>query len=491
MAKILVADDDAQITKGLSMIIHEAHPDFEVLEASNGLEAWELLRQTDVDAVLTDISMPVMSGLDLLENIRKAELNISVIIISGFDDYDFVHRTMLKGAIDYLLKPIQKESLLEALDKALEKKRGGAGNWERFQLAEAIYDYLETRSYQPREAIKEALRNHNIDENTQACVLCAKGANNNLSEIGSNLKAALYTGNSKYVIYRVRKDNLGVICFFCDADTIHMVAREVLHQHTNLKYTFSKEPCPAKELPAEIQRCKTELEKMWFDEATESSEGKPQGSIETQFKDLTSYIMKLDSSEAESCATHLLDSMADEGATREFVVKSLLSWHVGLLGEIHELVSIVGRFTFTDNDFTIQIPQSESFSVLKKNLCRILVAYITALSKGRDRRRTQIEESKAFILEHIQDNPTINEVAGITGLHPNYYSTIFKEYVGITYREYVRNAKIQEAIRLMQETNLKINEISEKVGYPDPAHFSRAFKQVTGVSPQQYGKEKK
>ena len=107
MAKILVADDDAQITKGLSMIIHEAHPDYEVLEASNGLEAWELLRQTDIDAVLTDISMPVMSGLDLLENIRKAELNISIIIISGFDDYDFVHRTMLKGAIDYLLKPIQ------------------------------------------------------------------------------------------------------------------------------------------------------------------------------------------------------------------------------------------------------------------------------------------------------------------------------------------------------------------------------------------------
>ena len=490
MFKILVADDDAQITKGLTSIILEAYPDYEVYEASNGQEAWELLRQTDIDAVLTDISMPVMSGIDLLENIRKAELNISVIIISGYDDYDFVHRTMLKGAVDYLLKPIQKNALLEALGKALERKNNGTGNWERFQLAEATYDYLESRNYQPREAILNDLRKHGIDDESTACIIYAKGSGFNLSEIGSDLKAALYANRAKYVIYRVRKDVLGVICFFCEATSAERIADNCFHEYPGIQYVCSHISCRTRDLPGEIQNCKTELERMWFDETVDAELIGSGETAETLFSELTSNIMKLESEATERCTVKLLHLMAAEGASKEFIGKSFLNWHISLLGEISELVSIVGRYTFSPNDFTIQIPQSDSFSALRMNLCRILKVYISDLSKGRDRRKAQMEAAKKYIQDHLPENPAINEVAEITGLHPNYFSTLFREHEGITFREYIRNAKVQEAIRLMKETNLKINEIAEKVGYPDPAHFSRAFKQVTGVPPQQYGKER-
>ena len=115
MWKVLLADDESVIVKGLSKLIDWAALDIELVgEATDGLMAAQLLEQTRPDLVISDIRMPGLTGLELLERYKTGAQAPKFIFVSGYEEFEYVRQALSGGAVDYLLKPVSAEALEKA-----------------------------------------------------------------------------------------------------------------------------------------------------------------------------------------------------------------------------------------------------------------------------------------------------------------------------------------------------------------------------------------
>ena len=119
MIRVLIVDDEPFIRQGVKILINWKEHGYEVIgEASNGKEAMEIIKNTSVDLVITDIKMPEMNGLELIERVKKNNYkNIKFIVLSGFYEFEYAKTAIKYGVKDYVLKPIQKEELNHVLDE--------------------------------------------------------------------------------------------------------------------------------------------------------------------------------------------------------------------------------------------------------------------------------------------------------------------------------------------------------------------------------------
>ena len=119
MLRVLLVDDEPFIIQGLKILIDWEQEGFEIAgTAANGREAYEFLQKEKVDLIIADIKMPVMTGLELQEVIRKENLsNAYFVILSGYADFEYARRALQNECTDYLLKPVDKEILLKLLSR--------------------------------------------------------------------------------------------------------------------------------------------------------------------------------------------------------------------------------------------------------------------------------------------------------------------------------------------------------------------------------------
>ena len=117
MLRVMLVDDEPFIMQGLSVLINWNELGFEIVKmAGNGGEAYEYLKNKRVDLIIADISMPVMTGIELLERIREERLSDAwFIILSGYNEFEYARRAIRYACMDYLLKPISRQALNESL----------------------------------------------------------------------------------------------------------------------------------------------------------------------------------------------------------------------------------------------------------------------------------------------------------------------------------------------------------------------------------------
>lgn len=117
--KILIVDDEPDMLKLLSMILREKTP-YEITTTNNPIEAVELAKKGDFDLVITDLKMPGLDGLQLLEEVKKRDEDVPVIIITAYGTIDATTEAIEKGGFDFITKPFKKEQILFTIEKALK-----------------------------------------------------------------------------------------------------------------------------------------------------------------------------------------------------------------------------------------------------------------------------------------------------------------------------------------------------------------------------------
>ena len=117
--KLLIVDDEPDMLKLLSMIIREKTP-YETATTNNPLEALEMAKKGGFDLVITDLKMPGLDGMDLLDAIKRTNEDMPVIVITAYGTVESALETMRKGGFDYITKPFKKEQILYTIDKALK-----------------------------------------------------------------------------------------------------------------------------------------------------------------------------------------------------------------------------------------------------------------------------------------------------------------------------------------------------------------------------------
>ncbi|GIW48803.1 MAG: hypothetical protein KatS3mg079_279 [Caloramator sp.] len=152
MKKILIVDDEKNIRQGIKAMIENKYPNvYEILLAANGQEALNYYKENNIDLLITDIRMPVMDGLTLISNLHSNNVETNIIILSGYDDFNYATHALRNGAKDYLLKPIKRNQLYDAIDRiekeiknSLEKMDITYKNVDEFFNSQINYILLNT-----------------------------------------------------------------------------------------------------------------------------------------------------------------------------------------------------------------------------------------------------------------------------------------------------------------------------------------------------------
>ena len=133
--KILIVDDEEEIRLGVIKKINWEYYGFKVIgDASNGIEAWEKANNLKPDIVMTDIRMPFMDGLELGAKIQEVMPSTKIIIFSGCDDFEYAQGALRMGAINYLLKPVDEEELLDSVKRCVEELKKAVEVLEKIDI---------------------------------------------------------------------------------------------------------------------------------------------------------------------------------------------------------------------------------------------------------------------------------------------------------------------------------------------------------------------
>ena len=478
MRHILIIDDDRSILEGLSFMLLRNMHDIDAVCSETAEDAWEQLRFGAFDLILTDVMMPRMNGLELMQKMSCAGINTPVIIISGYDNFRFVQQAVRLGARDYLLKPVDIHELVAAASRALEETQSAAAPaGPRPAAQEALTALLrEGDSRISRENIADALE---ADASVPIIPVLAIGPKQQGSALSDALCAQLSKAAGR------------ALCVFCEGKVLAIVfsAQERAVQSA-LQGFSSAYPVgtvrfrvgariQARELPSEISRLEAEIAAQYFDIALP-----PYESAAEAMNEMTRAVMQLDASRACVSLDRFLGALLAQNATREYIVRAFTGWFYTLVGEWPEMIRVASRLNLTEYDLQAAVRQAASLSALRSAVQAIIRRYVDELSRTTDRQTIQIEQVKQYVKENLSGAVQIADAAAVVRMHPNYLSAFFKKNTGMSFREYLRAERIAKAKKLILETNMKLYEIGDAVGYPDPAHFSRAFKQVTGVAPQ-------
>ncbi|OUS77081.1 DNA-binding response regulator [Paenibacillus sp. MY03] len=380
---ILVVDDEEVIRSGVERTIRKAFPQHRVVMADSPEAAVELLKSLPIDLVLTDVLMPGMTGLELIEISRGRHSHIKWIVISAYSEFAYAKEAVRLGAKDYLLKPIGKDTLIDKIKELeLEIEKENERNKEA-QLLSRNLRFL-------REAI------------------FARWASD--LDLGG-IDLAPFVGNHPY---------------------FHLIMLR-LDSETDLR--------------------------------------------------LEHFIV-------ENVMSELIDTAGD-GFVASIDSKSLLGLvtlreEQGLGPLIEQMRSHLKRY--------LKIP----FQVVHSDRITDLDAVPEQVKRMRKSSESQVYDHYAsggekavevaiqYIRSHMASELTLEKVSSVVYLNPVYFSQLFKQKTGGGFKEYVTGLRLERAMELLRDSELKIGEIAEKVGYPDVRHFSQIFRKKAGCTPSEY-----
>ena len=250
----------------------------------------------------------------------------------------------------------------------------------------------------------------------------------------------------------------------------------------------SLSPLPLSDLSFLKAECLRGFERYFFDLPYTAESKEWTGSEEQELLDLTT--TALAEYDYAGAIEHLSRLFAYFNSRRPPVAhlrRTLSNGIYDLMGRNANFIPVVSQSSLTDYDILAQIEEASSLKELQTSMFATLNFYVEkAMDSLNNKEDFVIKKAKEYIRNNYRDTITLNDVSAYVYLNPNYFSTLFKSKTGITFRQYLRDFRIQTSKELIRHGKLKIYEVADAVGYPEPAHFVRAFKEVQGISPTEY-----
>ena len=195
--KLLIADDEALIRKGLLSLDWKSIGMDEVYSVSNGDEAWDLINTEQIDIVIFDIRMPGLSGLELAELVKENSMDLAIVLLTGFSEFEYARRAMKSGVYEYLLKPVSPRELLETMEKV------------KIRLEQDRYQKRLVREHEEIEGTFDTVKQvRNQFSKTSQSVLAI--LTDMASEFGTNISlgemSERYHFTSSYISKKIKKE---------------------------------------------------------------------------------------------------------------------------------------------------------------------------------------------------------------------------------------------------------------------------------------------
>ncbi len=501
MIRVLVAEDELPLLRGISRMIMNLCEDFEVVKmAKTGREALDYLKDNYVDVVFTDINMPVIDGLKVLEYIHENMPETVSIVISGYQDFSYAQKAMQYGVQNYLVKPIDRAELKKLLEQLRdlrhqERKKQKKEFMERALHGESgIAKLMESRTNSgekltigrlyPVYLVVKAFCIHVFEddiiasENWENCRLedAARAEESETEAIyafyGRNPNEILFLFENEKpdieaLIQRVIKN--GNICF-----PVAAAAGDPLDEIDQLAQT--------------VRKLRKEIYKNWVYGKTGQVAGMGKDS---QVLHLPGHIEESILYMAKNRQFREFDNILAE-IRRQMRFGKITQYQIELT--LDRIMTLLGAYqTVSDDMDTVNVRYSiNDILVRSDNLEEIFEEFglwcREELFDDQDQDKGALmERLDAYICEHYRDSINTKHLAARFGLVPSYLSKLFQNYKGITPNHYIQEIRLAKAKELLVSCpDLMTKDIAQMTGYADPSYFSKVLKKYTGMYPSEY-----
>jgi two-component system response regulator YesN len=507
--RVIVVEDGSKIRRGIINLIQKISPEYQVIgEAVNGVDGLKIITDLKPDLVIVDIQMPEMNGLEMLQRLKEQGLKHKTIILSAYSDFSFAQQAINIGVSEYLLKPVTAEKLqktLMAIEQEITEEKLKNQSSQLLTVKHIFQDLLMGKLGKIKE-LQPYLNPESWFNGAEPFAL-----------VGA------CTGNKVY-----------------DLEAFHQVLNQLLSESPELKFMVMDIEISGLTLfliasRPDFSKVETFLNTKLLDSvhhydfpnlimgwiAVDSLEeihtklkqlseilkwslilGKDEMLSKQKVAGLTpkplSYPSKLEK-QAVMMISHKNFSSLQE-ICKEFMTcwqKEVYHPEQIIASFIRFISSITNAIRETDIELFKQVKQQE---ILERILVAVSMDQMEAALEELLYRLNSVDQAQSptysltvvkalkLIIENFQIGITREEIATKLHITPEYLSMLFYKEVGQSFTTYLKNYRIDKAKELLVNTDLKIYEIAEKVGYPDPKYFCRVFKEVTGVPAGEYQK---
>lgn len=515
MYKIMIVDDEPLILKGMySVIDWEEHGLRIASQASSGEQALEQFLDQPVDVVMTDIRMPGMDGLKLIETIRSVDPRVKFIVLSGYDDFQHVKEGMRFGIENYLLKPVDVNELSATVTTAVRKlehegQRRIRSIEEKQILRTNVLNRWMSRSI-PMAELKQRAEMADIPLHHRAYAVVT-GSLLRSDQAGDSFPPDVRNELVSEVCEMVRRDTSMLLSTYTtlefvdlDGDIVILFSeyggslnREVLHKELESLYESIKDRWRIDmlfsigatvgsylEVPESYRQAK-EMQiqrKINGDRFIVDGEhaGKRSSSITflQELQTLTSLLAKKDRKGLRQWVDESFDGL------KEDMRASLADAQDGALEIMLQVAKQTGRHNFIES--FAPLFRLRSVDQIKQYIQQFADESLDAVSVAEENRSPVISKVVQDIHTRYESELSLKTLGQIYKVHPVYLGQLFRKEIGVGFTDYVNGYRIQVAKELLLQTELKGNEIAAKVGCLDPNYFYKLFTKFTGVSPTEF-----
>lgn len=541
MLKIFLAEDEVIVRETIKRMIPWEDLGFELVgEAADGEMALPLLLRQKPDLLITDIKMPFMDGLTLAKVAKKEIPGLKVVILSGYDDFNYAKQAINIGVEDYLLKPITKNALIERLTEIrsrYEHEKTQKEYYEKFHREMQAYEKNSSRDF------FEALVSGSMD----MMEIYRRSEKLGLDIVAEAYNVLIFTMNCEEDFSGQREgyseweaESLELLEEFFSENTSAMLFRCNIFSYGVLikgqKETIEEN---TRSCVSEIQRIldRKEQKRQWFVAAGEPVERLSQiqksyysasraFSQRYLYDENILYYDEMASMEkknvTEDDSTYL--QKVDVNALNPVILQKFLS--NGLLEETENFVkdyfyaigqepleSLVFRNYVTLNvRFSVMsflkeigcdtrtLEQEDTEDVLSESSKSLenAIAYAEKIisqaialrdQNSGNKNRSILKTAVDFIDSHYtEEDMSLNKAANAANVSANHFSALFSQNMGQTFIEYLTNLRMNKAKEYLRCTSMRSSEIAGEIGYKDAHYFSYLFKKTQGMTPSDYRK---
>lgn len=536
--KALIVDDEKHVRDAIKMLVDwKQYQINEILEAPEGSSAINIIISEQPEIIFTDMMMPIKDGAELLEWIHLNQPQSKTIVISGHDDFGFMRHTIKYGGMDYILKPIDAEELNDALKKAVEswqkeehiRHQNQNQSIKMNQIKPVYWDSLFSNLIQePRlysTILKELKTEFNISENTeqiQVAIISMDTMPPFIKEKYSSNRDLLFFSLANITNEFLRKESLGYAFRHWSSDhelvviswkslSIFSKRMEEINEgiYLTLGGRFDFGIGGSKNFPLGITDSYKEaqnalkqrnlLEKGKRIHLFANKEIPRMSSLHFNHHE-EKIRLTLFSNHIAQIKSVIDEWFADVKKINRITTEQLnLWWH-----EYTVFRSRCLKEAFTDGPseevsnsiksehFIIPVDEQGRLSIdsWQEEFTQSMLSLSTLLAHQQKKDHNVIYEIAEYIQHHYHEDITLQHISERFFLSREYISRKFKQELKENLSDYIGRIRIDKAKLLLLNPQLRIVQISEMIGYQDEKYFSKVFKKIVGISPNQYRKQK-
>lgn len=539
--KVFLVEDEMVIRRGIKNSIDWEKEGYIFCgEASDGELAYPMIIKEKPDILITDIRMPFMDGLELCKLVKKELPNIKILILSGYDEFDYAKEAIRLGVTEYLLKPISSGKLLEALNGVSESIRREK---EDKDLVRKYMEEMRENTEHEKQKFFEQMIAGNLS--MADALETGKKYEMNLSAGMYNLLLFRFTlgeenrksgellGEAEYAIEKLTERLEYVFefqrgvegwAFLLMADNEEQMSErvkelskdleEIMKNYSTIAYFggIGQPVARLRELEESFREAERALAARFTMELNriisvedirmaqnvdtlDDIEITSFGEIEKTRTMLEKFLNNGAEDEIDEFVDVYINELPEENLKsvlmRQYII---MDAYIVMMSFCEKIEGIEGEMQAQSEELKNSMKTSQTLEEIK-NYIRMLLKKIIGVRDTISGRRYSdiIEIAKDQIRKtYMSDEISLNTIAAEVGMSPSYFSSIFSKKMGKTFVEYLTEIRMDRAKELLMCSSMKTSEIGYEVGYKDPHYFSYIFKKTQNCTPKEFrarGKE--